>query len=794
MCKKSISIVAFAFVLGLVPTSVATAADPNLVGWWKLDETSGTIAHDSSGNGHDGILMGTPQWVPGQIGGALELDGVDDYVETIGYKGIIGNQARTVTAWIKTSGVGGRLAIISWGDKDNNGGKAWTLALDGGNLRVEVWGGYTRATTNLEDGNWHHVAAVLANDGSPNLSEVQFFVDGNADTISAPGDRSINTESECDLTIGSQIAVNQLTNKHRFFPGLLDDVQLYNRALTGEEIQEVMKGVSPSSAFNPSPANEATDVPREVVLSWEPGEFAAPTNGHKVYFGESFDDVNNATGVAQTAASYAPAQRLDFGKTYYWRVDEVNAPPTSHVEFKGEVWSFTTEPIGYPIPAEKITGTASSSNSATEGPENTVNGSGLDADDLHSTELTDMWLSGSEPLGAWIQYEFDKAYKLHQMWVWNSNKPVEPLIGFGLKDVMIEYSVNGTDWIELGGVPEFAQAPGAAGYAHNTTVDFGGAAAKYVKITANSNWGGLLPQYGLSEVRFFYIPVQAREPDPESGTTDVSIGTIDEPIDVSLGFRAGREAVKHDVYLSSDEQAVIDGTAPATTVTEPGYGPLSLDVGKTYYWRVDEVNEAESPATWPGDIWNFTTQQYFVVDDFEDYNDYPPDEIFSTWIDGWGIPTNGALAAHAEAPFAETTIVHGGKQSMPFYYDNTAGATYSEAELALSPAQDWSKSGIQTLSLWFYGDPNNSVTEQMYVKLNGFKVAYDGDAADIKQASWKQWTIDLASLGVDLRNVTKLVIGFGDETNLTPGGSGVMYFDDIRLYPLREPEADLAGN
>ncbi|MFB0525684.1 MAG: hypothetical protein ACETVZ_09075, partial [Phycisphaerae bacterium] len=133
-------------------------------------------------------------------------------------------------------------------------------------------------------------------------------------------------------------------------------------------------------ASNPIPADEATDVLRDVVLSWTPGKFAAPTNGHIVYFGQSFNDVNDATGgVAQDANSYTPPQRLDFGTTYYWRVDEVNAPPTSHIEFKGDVWSFTVEPIAYPIDGNNITATASSSNSAGEGPENTINGSGLDA-------------------------------------------------------------------------------------------------------------------------------------------------------------------------------------------------------------------------------------------------------------------------------------------------------------------------------------------------------------------------------------------------------------------------------
>ncbi|MCH8121349.1 MAG: hypothetical protein IIC00_16690, partial [Planctomycetes bacterium] len=218
---------------------------------------------------------------------------------------------------------------------------------------------------------------------------------------------------------------------------------------------------------NPSPANGAEDVPRDVVFSWEPGEFAAPTNGHKVYFGESFNDVNDATGgVAQDANSYTPAQRLDFGTTYYWRIDEVNAPPTSQIEFKGEVWSFTTEPIAYPV--ENITATASSTHQADAGPENSINGLGLDANDLHSIEPADMWLSGDEPNGAWIEYELDKVHKLHEMWVWNHNGMLESVLGFGFKDVTIEYSTNGTDYTTLGTTHEFARAPGTVDYAHNT--------------------------------------------------------------------------------------------------------------------------------------------------------------------------------------------------------------------------------------------------------------------------------------------------------------------------------------
>jgi hypothetical protein len=133
---------------------------------------------------------------------------------------------------------------------------------------------------------------------------------------------------------------------------------------------------------------------------------------------------------------------------------------------------------------------------------------------------------------------------------------------------------------------------------------------------------------------------------------------------------------------------------------------------------------------------------------------------------------------------------------MPFYYDNSATGTnscgepinlyYSETERTFDTPQDWSKAGLKALTLYFYGDPDNDAgaTEQLYVKVNGAKVVYDGDMADIKQASWHEWNIELASFGgVNLQNVTKISIGLGSGTG--PGGSGVVYFDDIGLYPTR---------
>jgi len=540
-------------------------------------------------------------------------------------------------------------------------------------------------------------------------------------------------------------------------------------------------GGNPEQAANPNPPDEATDVPVDVVLSWTPGEYAPAVSGHRVYLSANFDDVNEALAQASQAITSDPefdtadlSFALDFGTTYYWRIDEAN-DVTGWDE--GKVWSFTTEPFAYPI--EQIVATASSSHKAETGPENTIDGSGLDGD-LHSTKDTDMWLSsasGAQP--TWIQYEFDEAYKLYELWVWNYNVGFESILGFGFREVTIEHSIDGATWSTLEGVPEFAEGSSEEGYAPNTIVDFGGVVARYVRLTANSNFKGL-GQYGLSEVRFLYIPVTAREPSPASGATGVAP-------DVVLDWRPGREAVVHDVYLDTSEQAVADGTADVVSVATSSYAATGLELGKTYFWRVDEVNDAGVPPIWEGDVWNFKTLDYLVVDDFETYNDdwENYNRIFQVWIDGAGYTTpepgnpgngSGALVGTSAAPWVERTIVHGGRQSMPLSYNN-ATVAISEATRTL-PGEDWTAGGIKSLSLWFYGDPDN--TGQLYVKINNAEVRYDGGADDIKRGQWLPWNIDLSdpAIGGNASNVTSLTVGVRGA-----GAKGMLYIDDIRLYP-----------
>jgi hypothetical protein len=492
-------------------------------------------------------------------------------------------------------------------------------------------------------------------------------------------------------------------------------------------------GGTPVQALNPDPADKATDVWRDAVLGWKPGTAAA---AHNVYFGTSLESVTAADGanspgvlvsLNQDANSYDPPGHLEFDKTYYWRVDEVNAPPDSTVH-KGAVWSFTVEPFAREV--GNVTATASSSE-ATSGPENTVNSSGLE-NGLHSTLDKAMWLSAkSGPQPTWIQFQFDRTYKLHEMWVWNYNISVESIVGLGLKTVTVEYSVNGTDWASLGDV-EFTQGPSSDGYAHNTTVDFQGVGAKYVRLTPKSNWGGTVTQYGLSEVRFLYIPAHATRPEPASGSTGVSP-------DVVLSWRPGREAAVHKVYFGTDGQAVADGTAPVVSRTEANYAPPALEFGTTYSWKVVEVNEATSPSSWESDLWSFSTQEFSIADDFEGYTNESPNRVFQTWTDGYGFspdeffpkgnPGNGSGAMIGYDPTAgdimEKTVIHGGTQSMPVEYNNVESPFYSEVDRTWQTPQDWTVYSADTLQVCVRG---NAIR---FIEPSPGSVTMSGAGADI---------------------------------------------------------------
>ena len=447
----------------------------------------------------------------------------------------------------------------------------------------------------------------------------------------------------------------------------------------------VASAAPPVFAYGPLPANGAVDVPPHTELTWKPGRFAQTQD---VYLGTAFNDVNEAgradprdvlVSQDESGDVYAPPAPLDFGQTYYWRVDTFEADGTMH---KGAIWSFTAEPIAYPI--ANVTASSNGLLDPDAGPEKTIDGSGLNENGQHGVVAEDMWLT-SPPAGEtlYIEYAFDAVYKLHEMRVWNYNVQFELVLGFGLKDVTVEYSENATDWMTLGDV-QLAQGTAATGYTANTTIDFDGLAARYVRVNVNSAWG-VVGQYGLSEVQFTYIPAKAREPQPADAAIDINP-------DTTLSWRGGRDATTHEVYLgvTADELPLVD------SVSETTFTPDDLSFGTTYYWRIDAVSD----EVWAGDLWSFATQEYVVIDDMESYDD-EDNAIFDTWLDGF-VNETGSTVGYFQAPFAERSIVNSGRQSMPLEYINDAAPFYSEAEYDLG-SLDIDTNGADTLRLFVAG-------------------------------------------------------------------------------------------
>jgi len=469
-------------------------------------------------------------------------------------------------------------------------------------------------------------------------------------------------------------------------------VAFWDKPLTADEILAMGRAGDSffvrKGASSPIPGNGQKDVLATADVSWTPGAYAAT---HNVYFSGSRDEVEAAAPAALVAegldldVTTLDVGQLDFGRTYFWRVDEVNGATV----FPGEVWRFTTEPYAYPITG--VTATASTWQAGME-PQNAVSGLGLDGLDQHSTDIKTMWTT-TDVGPHWIQFEFDAPYKLHEMWVWNSNQVIEGFVGFGAKDVAVEYSADGQPWTPLTGVPQCARATGLATYTANTTVAFDGVWAKYVRLTISSNWGGMAPQVGLAEVRFFYVPVKAFEPGPGADAKGVSV-------EAPLVWRSGRDVVSHKVYLGTDADAVAGGAVAAQTVTEPTLAPDGLKFATTYFWKVDEVGAAD---TYAGDLWNFTTQDFASIDDMEGYTDSEGSRIYESWIDGLTTGASGSTVGYMAAPFAERTIVHGGSQSMPLAYNNTTAPYYSEAELAFDSPQNWTAHGAAAVALYYHG-------------------------------------------------------------------------------------------
>jgi hypothetical protein len=237
------------------PTSY-TCPSSGLVSHWKLDDGTGsTTAADSVGtnDGDIGLMNPAQDWVYGKFGMALDFDGTDDFVTTATADIYDTYDTGTLSFWINISGdlpFAADMAILSYSATNTiNSLFEWFVDNDYG-VVVQGWkidggGGqwaYVGSSTDITDGVWHHVAFVA--DGA---SRTKIYLDGTEETTGYQEDHSAGEESDFiadtsgissynhNLYFGARVR----TSNDDFFTGQLDDIRIYNRALTEEEVGEL---------------------------------------------------------------------------------------------------------------------------------------------------------------------------------------------------------------------------------------------------------------------------------------------------------------------------------------------------------------------------------------------------------------------------------------------------------------------------------------------------------------------------------------------------------------------------
>jgi hypothetical protein len=790
MCKKFICFIFMLLILSITSISMA-----ELVGYYSMDEGTGTLVADGSGKGHDGTITSTPTWVAGHAATAVQFGagGGSGVVDCGNWDTTGGTGTFTIAMWIKfapTATYTQYQGIMC--NRNSNTDQYWGLEMGytaGATTGSCYFGaaGMTGGATSygistLTAGTWTHFA--LSFDGT----RMTVYRDG-VQTVTNTTPRYATTPNK-----NSMVRIGGSEETSNFFQGVIDEVYIFNTILAVADIVKIQNGemqpapISPGAAKIPAPGNKTDEISIDVgKLSWRPGGYVDAQNGtHNVFFGTDSASVTNATvaiplgttvlqGLAKDSNSVA-LDRLEYATTYFWRVDEVNNPASTG-STKGFVWSFKTELGGYKIlPASiiKVTslGDVYPDLPDRQDPNSTCTGAGLDVNDMHGTNMKTMWLGMDE--GAYLKYEFDKAYKLYDMLVWNYNEEAPNNEYFGAKDVKVEYSLDGENWTEVNDVPEFEMATGTNKCVANTTVMLGGVAAKFVKLTFLTGWGDL-GLYGLSEVRFSAEPTRVQNPTPANAATGISVRPV-------LSWKAGRYSVGHNVYISTDVNAVKGGTADMVARSDANYAP-ALALAKTYYWRVDEVNNAEAYPVWDGPVWSFSTATTLIVDNFETgYGAAEVNFVWARWKDGYEVPANGGSEiGKGIDPPGLSTVFRSGTRSLVFSYNNSGANTFSQitAQSVKLPiaTTDWSIGSPAALVIYFRGEPNN-IPAQMYAKINTAKVTYTGDTGVLSQSVWRPFVIDLSAINIG--NVTSITIGV--ENIGAQVGVGNIYIDDIALY------------
>ncbi|MHC4323852.1 MAG: LamG-like jellyroll fold domain-containing protein [Planctomycetota bacterium] len=515
--------------------------------------------------------------------------------------------------------------------------------------------------------------------------------------------------------------------------------------------------IASKTAYDPVPSHGRKYEVLNTRLNWTAGLGAT---AHYVYFGTSYNDVNDAGGASsRKSTTYNPGPLAE-DTAYFWRVDEFDGTDI----YKGDVWAFRTKPEisitdpdlvgfwkfdeGHGSTSLDFSGYGNHAalGGSPEWVEGIVNSAlhlggsdyvvidGVD-DDITTTNIT---------LNAWIKTSQTSEGNIFAC---NDSASAHPLT-FGINDgnpfvhdtgtdKQFPKAINDNQWHMLTFVRN-----GSAGYVYVDAVRAGIYEPDFTLETITrwsigQEWDGTTPSdfYAgmVDEVRIYNKALMSAEiaellsGDPliawNPGPRNNSIIDAEEAKQ-PLSFLPGKGAAQHDVYFGTDKGFIetVDRSDTSGVYrgrqTTTSYDPaenLAWGTGP-YYWRVDEHNPETKLSA--GSIWSFTVADYLIVDDFEDY-DSEINQIWFAWHDGLGYgsptippfyPGNGTGSAVGDentGSYAEEIIVHGGNQSMPLFYDNNKQgySRYSETEMTLSATRDWTQYDVSELSIWFRGYP-----------------------------------------------------------------------------------------
>jgi hypothetical protein len=735
MCKKLIFLVSLTLLLALAGNAMAQLDPASITdGNVYLFENVGGDVPDDSANTNTANLIGSPQVVDGLKGKALQFNGVDDgvHIPDAATVNLSTHQNHTVIAIFKCADVTKPEKQVVY--EEGGTTRGLTIYVHEGLVYAGGWNlsDYTPEWTGtflsapISSNAWYAVAMVVRDGGAGQEDDkFEMWIDG--ELISKGPGGQLQSRSD-DNGIGYANAQTKFhdgnfTGGGSYFEGTVDEIWIINAALTQIELGGFAGKIWPYS-FGPTPADGALNMDTWVNLSWTPGGFAV---SHDVYFGENFDDVDS--GAESTFQGNQAGTEFIVGFP------------------------------GFPIPEGLVPGTTYY----------------WRVDEVNDTEPNspwkgNVWSFGIPPRTAYFPDPADGAESV------DPDGKLSWTPGFGAKLHHVYFGDN---------FDEVNNAAGALPLGE-TTYDPGP-----LELAKTYYWR--VDEFDIIEthkgdVWSFTTEGAVGSPSPAKGAVDVTQTPV-------LTWVPGVFADTHEVYFGTDAEAVknADTSSPeykgSGDLGSESFEPEQLEWNTTYYWHIDEANNASADSPWTGPLWNFTTANFLIIDDFEAYNDLDPadpasNRIFNVWIDGFDNPAiNGSIVGHAAAPFAEQTIVHSGNQSMPMSYDNGVGK--SEATLTLTSNRDWTVNGVNRLTIWFRGSSSNAA-EQMYVALNDSAVVTNDNPDAALATSWTEWNIDLqafADQGVNLANVNSITLGLGNRNNPVAGGAGMMYFDDIRLYP-----------